>query len=42
MVNQDGRTHKEICQFYKRVSQDAFWKKNVQCPKTLRTQWDDL
>ncbi|HHR6051702.1 TPA: helix-turn-helix domain-containing protein [Providencia alcalifaciens] len=42
MVSQDGRTHKEICQFYKRVSQDEFWKKNVQCPRTLRTQWDDL
>ncbi|MBP6083544.1 MAG: hypothetical protein KA732_20015 [Providencia sp.] len=38
----DGHSHKEICQFYKRVSQDEFWKKNVQCPKTLRSQWDDL
>ncbi|HBO25081.1 MAG TPA: helix-turn-helix domain-containing protein [Providencia sp.] len=38
----DGHSHKEICQFYKRISQDEFWKKNVQCPKTLRSQWDDL
>ncbi|WP_265495005.1 hypothetical protein, partial [Providencia heimbachae] len=38
----DGHSHKEICQFYKRISQDEFWKKNVQCPKTLRAQWDDL
>jgi hypothetical protein len=22
----DGRTHKQICELYKRVNQDAFWK----------------
>lgn len=42
MVTVDGHSHKEICQFYKRISQDEFWKKNVQCPRTLRNQWDDL
>ncbi|EJD6408310.1 hypothetical protein M0L70_RS01195 [Providencia rettgeri] len=42
MVSVDGHSHKEICQFYKRVTQDDFWKKNVQCPRTLRNQWDDL
>lgn len=42
MVSVDGHSHKEICQFYKRVVQDDFWKKNVQCPRTLRNQWDDL
>ncbi|EKT54482.1 MULTISPECIES: helix-turn-helix domain-containing protein [Providencia] len=42
MVSVDGHSHKEICQFYKRVIQDDFWKKNVQCPRTLRNQWDDL
>ncbi|MEY0596002.1 helix-turn-helix domain-containing protein [Providencia manganoxydans] len=38
----DGHSHKEICQFYKRVTLDDFWKRNVQCPRTLRSQWDDL
>lgn len=42
MTTIDGHTHKEICQFYKRITQDDFWKKNVQCPRTLRAQWDDL
>ncbi|WP_231040269.1 replication protein 15 [Proteus terrae] len=38
----DGRSHKEICQLYKRITQDDFWKKNIQCPQKLREQWDNV
>ena len=38
----DGRTHKQICELYKRVNQDAFWKKNIKSPSKLREQWDEV
>ncbi|EFC7229536.1 hypothetical protein CS048_004974, partial [Escherichia coli] len=29
MCVQDGRTHKQICEMYSRVSRDPFWCRNV-------------
>lgn len=42
MRAQDGRTHHEICSLFKWANLDPFWSTNVQCPKTLRKQWDKL
>lgn len=38
----DGRTHKQICEMFKRVQSDPFWIKRVRCPAKLREKWDDL
>lgn len=38
----DGRTHKQICELYKRVNQSDFWKKNIKSPSKLREQWDEV
>lgn len=38
----DGRTHKQICEMFKRVQSDSFWIKRVRCPAKLREKWDDL
>lgn len=38
----DGRTHKQICEMFKRVQSDSFWIKRVRCPVKLREKWDDL
>ncbi|MFQ3396147.1 helix-turn-helix domain-containing protein [Enterobacter mori] len=38
----DGRTHKQICEMFKRVQGDRFWIKQVRCPGKLREKWDDL
>lgn len=42
MCIQDGRDHKQICELYRRVWHDAFWKKNIKCPAKLRVQWDEV
>ncbi|EOV8479779.1 helix-turn-helix domain-containing protein [Klebsiella aerogenes] len=42
MRMQDGRSHKQICEMFKRVQNDPFWFKNVRCPSKLREKWDDL
>lgn len=36
MCVQDGRTHKQICEMYSRVSRDPFWCRNVLSPSKLR------
>jgi len=38
----DGRTHRQICDMFKRVQEDKFWIKNVLCPEKLREKWDEL
>ncbi|MDY3570250.1 replication protein 15 [Enterobacter hormaechei] len=38
----DGRTHKQICQLFKRANLDKFWCSNVLCPAKLREKWDVL
>ena len=38
----DGRTHKQICELYKRVNKDEFWKKNIKSPSKLREQWNEV
>ncbi|WP_297200451.1 hypothetical protein [uncultured Pluralibacter sp.] len=38
----DGFTHKQICQLFKRASQDSFWRTNILCPSKLRDKWDIL
>lgn len=38
----DGRTHRQICDMFKRVQSDPFWCRNVLSPAKLREQWDDL
>ena len=41
MCVQDGRTHKQICEMYSRVSRDPFWCRNVLSPSKLREKWDE-
>ncbi|KUQ86170.1 hypothetical protein AWI28_09045 [Enterobacter genomosp. O] len=38
----DGRTHRQICDMFKRVQSDPFWCRNVLSPAKLREKWDDL
>lgn len=38
----DGRTHRQICEMFKRVQGDSFWCKNVLSPSKLREKWDEL
>ncbi|WP_276855021.1 helix-turn-helix domain-containing protein [Enterobacter oligotrophicus] len=38
----DGRTHRQICDMFKRVQADKFWIKNVLSPAKLREKWDEL
>lgn len=42
MRSLDGRTHKQICEIFKRVQSDPFWVRQVKCPAKLREKWDDL
>ncbi len=42
MCVQDGRTHKQICEMYSRMSRDPFWCRNVLSPSKLREKWDEL
>lgn len=38
----DGRTHRQICDLFKRVQHDPFWCRNVLSPSKLREKWDEL
>lgn len=38
----DGRTHRQICDLFKRVQADRFWCSNILSPGKLREKWDDL
>ncbi|HCM9243507.1 TPA: helix-turn-helix domain-containing protein [Enterobacter bugandensis] len=38
----DGRTHRLICDLFKRVQSDPFWCRNVLSPAKLREKWDEL
>jgi len=38
----DGRTHRQICDLFKRVQADPFWCRNVLSPGKLREKWDEL
>ena len=38
----DRRTHRQICEMFKRVQGDSFWCKNVLSPSKLREKWDEL
>lgn len=38
----DGRSHRQICDMFKRVQSDPFWCRNVLSPAKLREKWDDL
>lgn len=38
----DGRSHRQICELFKRVQSDSFWCKNVLSPSKLREKWDEL
>lgn len=42
MCAQDGRTHKQICELYQKISRDPFWCRNVLSPAKLREKWDEL
>ncbi|EKP8507642.1 helix-turn-helix domain-containing protein [Escherichia coli] len=42
MCNQDGRTHRQICELFERANRDPFWCKNILSPGKLREKWDDL
>lgn len=42
MCAHDGRTHKQICEMYSRVSRDPFWCRNILSPSKLREKWDEL
>lgn len=38
----DGRTHRQICDLFKRVQSDPFWCRIVLSPLKLREKWDEL
>lgn len=38
----DGRTHRQICEMFRRVQADPFWCRNVLSPSKLREKWDEL
>lgn len=38
----DKRSHRQICDMFKRVQGDPFWCRNVLSPSKLREKWDDL
>lgn len=42
IVQQDKKTHKQICELFLWANKDDFWQDNVQCPAKLRKQWDNL
>lgn len=42
MRERDGRSHKQICELFKRANSDSFWKSNVLSPGKLREKWDSL
>ena len=39
---QDGKTHREMCELFKWANKDAFWQANILSPKKLRSKWDAL
>ncbi|HEX8590671.1 helix-turn-helix domain-containing protein [Pseudomonas sp.] len=39
---QDGRTHREICELFDWANRDEFWRTNILAPSKLRKQWDTL
>ena len=38
----DGRSHRQICDLFKRIQNDPFWCRNVLSPSKLREKWDEL
>lgn len=38
----DKRSHRQICDLFKRVQADTFWCRNVLSPAKLREKWDEL
>ncbi len=42
MHEQDGRSHREICELFKWANTDSFWAANILSPRKLRTKWDEL
>lgn len=38
----DGRSHRQICEMFRRVQGNSFWCENVLSPAKLRTKWDEL
>jgi len=42
MCSQDQRTHRQICQLFRRVQGDPFWCRNILSPSKLREKWDEL
>lgn len=35
-------SHREICEMFQFANEHHFWAENIQCPRTLRKQWDKL
>lgn len=42
MREQDGRTHREICELFAWANRDPFWSANVLSPDKLREKWTQL
>lgn len=42
MREQDGRTHREICELFAWANRDDFWRVNILSPSKLRKQWEQL
>lgn len=42
MVQQDNRTHRQICELLGRAQRDPFWCRNILSPSKLREKWDEL
>lgn len=42
MRTADKRTHRQICELFRRVQEDGFWCRNILSPGKLREKWGDL
>lgn len=42
MREQDGRTHREICELFGWANRDSFWSANILSPAKLRDKWTQL
>lgn len=42
MREQDGRTHREVCELFQWANRDQFWRSNILSPGKLREKWTQL
>lgn len=42
MREQDGRTHRDVCDLFRWANKNTFWSTNILSPGKLREKWDTL